>query len=61
MANPRYNKQTTNPRVAKAKGGMVDKRNKASKEFFKFAKGEKPRVAKAKGGMVSKSKMKKKK
>jgi hypothetical protein len=42
----RYNKQTTNPRVAKAKGGMVDKRNKASKEFFKFAKGEKPRVKK---------------
>ena len=28
------------------KGGMVDKRNKASKEFFKFAKGEKPRVKK---------------
>jgi hypothetical protein len=25
MANPRYNKKTTNPRVAKAKGGMVDK------------------------------------
>ena len=92
MANPRYNLQVANKRVAKKdggmmkpvdkkknpglaklpkavrnkmgymkKGGMVDKRNKASKEFFKFAKGEKPRVAKAKGGMVSKSKMKKKK
>ena len=23
MANPRYNKKTTNPRVAKAKGGML--------------------------------------
>ena len=23
MSNPRYNKQTTNPRVAKAKGGML--------------------------------------
>jgi len=23
MANPRYNKQTTNPRVPKAKGGML--------------------------------------
>jgi hypothetical protein len=38
MANPRYNKKTTNPRVAKAKGGMVkeyleDKKvNKKTKE-----------------------------
>ena len=77
MANPRYNSQVANKRVAKKdggmmkpvdkkknpglaklpkavrnkmgymkKGGMVDKRNKASKEFFKFAKGEKPRVKK---------------
>ena len=85
MANPRYNSQVANKRVAKKdggmmkpvdkkknpglaklpkavrnkmgymkKGGMIDKRNKASKEFFKFAKGEKPRVKKAVGGMLKK-------
>jgi len=83
MANPRYNLQVANKRVAKKdggmmkpvdknknpglaklpktvrnkmgymkKGGMVDQRNKASKEIFKLSKGEKPRVKKSMGGIL---------
>jgi len=36
------------------KGGMVDQRNKASKEIFKLSKGKKPRVKKGMGGMLKK-------
>ena len=45
-------KQVRNKMGFMKKGGMVDKRNKASKEFFKFAKGEKPRVKKSMGGIL---------
>ena len=86
MANPRYNLQVANKRVAKKdggmmkpvdknknpglaklpkavrnkmgymkKGGMVDQRNKASKEIFKLSKGEKPRVKKKYGWNFEKS------
>ena len=61
MANPRYNKQTTNPRVAKAKGGML-KEVPADK---KKSLGKLPTKVRNKmgfmknGGRLTKSKMKK--